>query len=307
MHSRATDRLRAQGELRTALLQEQFVVHYQPLVALDGGGLCQFEALVRWQHPNRGLLLPGDFLPVMVETGTIVPLGEWVIDAVCAQVAEWRTTTPGTVEVSVNLSHREFWSDNLLVTVTRSLLRHAVPPRCLVLEITESVIMADPRAAQQIMADLRAAGVRLHIDDFGTGHSSLHALRAFPVDAFKIDQSFVQQLGIDRQTTELVRIIVAMGRTLGLAVVAEGVETAEQAAQLAAMGCETVQGWLYAKALPGAEAAALLGTRLAGGSATAAAAASAARSARSVSEALGGAVSEAVDGAFGGSVAAVGL
>ncbi|WP_199424327.1 EAL domain-containing protein [Actinotalea solisilvae] len=264
MHSRATGRLLAQTELRTALLEHQFVVHYQPVVALDGSSLTQFEALVRWEHPTRGIMLPGDFLPVMAESGTIVTLGQWIVDEVAAQVAAWRRTYDGPVSVSVNLSHREFWSEQLLATVTQALTRHRVPPSCLVLEITESVIMSDPEAARQIMADLHAAGVRLHIDDFGTGHSSLNALRAFPVDALKIDQSFVAQLATDHQTSELVRIIVAMGRTLGMEVVAEGVETPEQEERLRTMGCVQAQGWLYARALPGDEAGAMLGSRVHG-------------------------------------------
>ena len=147
--------------------------------------------------------------------------------------------------------------------MTQSLSRHHVPPQCLILEITESVIMADPEAARQVMADLYASGVRLYVNDFGTGQSSLHALRAFPVDALKIDQSFVQQIDVDVQMTELVRIIVTMACIFGIDVVAEGVETAAQADQLRTMGCGTVQGWLYAKALPGTEAGAMLGERLA--------------------------------------------
>lgn len=262
MHTRATNRLRAQSELRAALAGEQFVVHYQPVVALDGSALTSLEALVRWEHPERGLLLPGDFLPIMAETGTIVVLGQWILDTVCAQVAAWREAYRGPLTIAVNLSHREFWSDQLLPAVTRALDRHGVPPSCLVLEITESVIMADPEAARQVMTALHANGVRMHIDDFGTGQSSLHALRAFPVDALKIDQSFVQQIDVDHQTTELVRIIVGMGRTLGLEVAAEGVETLEQAEQLRTMGCGTVQGWLYAKAVPGDEAGRLLGRQL---------------------------------------------
>lgn len=262
MHTRATGRLKAHTELRTALLEEQFVVHYQPVVHLDGGGLTHLEALVRWNHPERGLLLPKEFLPLMAETSTIVVLGQWIIDTVCAQIAQWRRTYSGPLTVSVNLSHREFWSDQLLLTVTQALSRHDVAPQNLVLEITESVIMADPDAARQIMADLHATGVRMHIDDFGTGQSSLHALRAFPVDALKIDQSFVQQIDVDAQTTELVRIIVGMGRTLGLDVVAEGVQTPQQADRLRSMGCDTAQGWLYAAALPGDEAGALLGRPL---------------------------------------------
>ncbi|WP_024285866.1 EAL domain-containing protein [Cellulomonas sp. KRMCY2] len=263
MHARATGRLQAQSEVRAALVGHQFLVHYQPVISLDGEAVTQFEALVRWEHPERGILLPMDFLPVMSESGMIVPLGQWIIDTVCEQIAAWRVGYGGPVTVSVNLSHREFWSEALLLIVTQALSRHGVPPRCLVLEITESVIMADPEAARQIMADLHAAGVRLHIDDFGTGQSSLNALRAFPVDALKIDQSFVRQLDLDVQTNELVRIIVAMGRTLGMDVVAEGVETQSQADQLRSMGCATAQGWLYAPAMPGAEAGALLGTPVA--------------------------------------------
>jgi len=262
MHLKATGRLRAQSELRTALAEEQFVVHYQPVVALDGTGLAQMEALVRWQHPDRGMLLPAEFLPVMAETGTIVVLGQWLIDTVCAQIARWRCDYDGPVTVAVNLSHREFWSAQLLPTVTEAIARHGVAPECLILEITESVIMSDPDAARQIMADLHAVGIRMHIDDFGTGQSSLHALRAFPVDALKIDQSFIHQIDVDQQTTELVRIIVGMGRTLGLDVVAEGVETPAQADRLRSMGCATAQGWLFAAALPGDEAGRMLGRTL---------------------------------------------
>ena len=262
MHSKATTLLRAQSELRAALVSEQFVVHYQPVVDLAGSALSQFEALVRWDHPDRGLLAPAEFLPIMAESGTIVVLGQWIIETVCAQIATWRAHYPGPVTVSINLSHREFWSDQLLLTVTGAMSRHDVPPSCLILEITESVIMSDPDAARQIMADLHATGIRMHIDDFGTGQSSLHALRAFPVDALKIDRSFISQLTTDTQTTDLVRIIVGMGRTLGLDVVAEGVETTDQADHLRTMGCDTAQGFLYAQALPGPDAGTLLGTTL---------------------------------------------
>ena len=262
MHLRATGRLRAQTELRAALAEHQFVVHYQPVVELDGGTVNHLEALVRWEHPDRGILLPADFLEVMAETGTIVTLGQWLVDTVCAQIAQWRTGYDGPVTVAVNLSHREFWSTQLLPTVLAALERHGVEPECLVLEITESVIMSDPDAARQIMADLHANGIRMHIDDFGTGQSSLHALRAFPVDALKIDQSFVQEIDVDHQTTELVRIIVGMGQALGLDVVAEGVETTAQAERLRTMGCGTAQGWLFAAAVPGDEAGRMLGRPL---------------------------------------------
>ncbi|NCT92687.1 EAL domain-containing protein [Cellulomonas sp. APG4] len=262
MHLRATGRLQAQSELRAALLTEQFVMHYQPLVPMTGGPLTHLEALVRWQHPERGLLLPAEFLDVLQDTGMVVALGQWVLDSVCAQIARWRAERGVDAVVSVNLSHREFWSDQLLATVTQALSRHDVAPSSLVLEITESVVMTDPDAARQVMTDLRAAGLRLHMDDFGTGQSSLGALRSFPVDALKLDRSFVGQLEVDPQTTELVRVIVEMGRALGLEVVAEGVETDAQAGHLRGLGCRTAQGWLYARALPGSEAGELLGTDL---------------------------------------------
>ena len=263
MHVRATGRLRARGELRTALARDEFVVHYQPIVALDGSGLAHFEALVRWQHPERGLLLPGEFLPAMEDNSTIVTLGRWIIEETCRQIAEWQTTYTGPITVSVNLSHREFWSPGLLHTITDALLRHSLAPRNLILEITESVIMADPHTARQVMTALHDLGIRLHVDDFGTGQSSLNALRTFPVDALKIDGAFIRELTLVDQTTDLVRIIVEMGKTLGLDVVAECVETSEQAQHLRTIGCANAQGWFYAKALPGPEAAALLGTHMA--------------------------------------------
>ena len=259
MHGVAAGRLRAHTELRAALTEGQFTMHYQPIVALDGSPLTRFEALVRWEHPERGLLLPSEFLPLMHQSGSALALGQWIVDTVCAQIAEWRIAWDGELAVSVNLSHREFWSDRLVPIVAEALARHEVPPDCLILEITESSIMAQPDAAREVMQHLREIGVHMHIDDFGTGHSSMTALRAFPVDAIKIDRSFVREIDVDARATELVRVIVGMGLTLGIDVVAEGVETGEQAVQLRTMGCQTAQGWLYAAALPGSEAASLLG------------------------------------------------
>ena len=263
MHLRAMGRLKARGELRTALAEQQFVVHYQPIVALDGGGLQHFEALVRWDHPARGLLLPGAFLPAMEDNATIVTLGQWIIDEVCRQVAAWRTRYEGPVTVSVNLSHREFWSVDLVRTITRALREHQVPAHCLVLEITESVIMSDPTVARDLMGTLHDMGLKLHVDDFGTGRSSLNVLRTLPVDALKIDGSFVHELVMTERTRELVGVILYMGQVLGLDVIAECVETYEQADKLQAMGCTTAQGWLYAQALSGDQAEQILGTTLA--------------------------------------------
>lgn len=257
MHARATSRLRARSEVRTAVDQHQFEVHYQPIVALDGSAIGHFEALVRWRHPERGLLFPGDFLPAMQETSAIVSLGRWILDEVCRQVAEWAGAGL-TAVVAVNVSHKEFWSRDLVADVADALTRHGVPARQLILEITESVIMTDCDAARAVMAELHALGVRLHIDDFGTGTSTLTMLREFPVDALKIDGSFIRDLGRVPQTTELVRIMVEIGQVLTLDVVAECVETTDQADRLRAMGCEHAQGWLYSKALPGPEAGEVL-------------------------------------------------
>ncbi|KGM13227.1 EAL domain-containing protein [Cellulomonas bogoriensis] len=258
MHQKATDRLRARAELRAALDNGEFVAHYQPIVPLDGTEVRAFEALVRWQHPDRGLLPPAEFLPAMEDNSTIVALGRWLVDEVCRQIARWRAVHAGTVSVSVNVSNLEFWSEDLLETVVGALRRHDVPARCLVLEITEGVIMTDQAKACRIMQSLRAEGIRLHVDDFGTGQSSLHALRTFPVDVLKIDGSFVRELGTAR-TTALVQAIVSMAGALGLDVIAECVETPEQAEHLRSMGCGNAQGWLYAKAMPGEEAGHVLG------------------------------------------------
>jgi diguanylate cyclase (GGDEF)-like protein len=258
MHTRAAGRLKARSDVRAALAEQQFVVHYQPIVSLAGGDEPHFEALVRWQHPERGLLQPVAFLLGMEGDATIVALGEWVRDEVCRQIAAWRRETGVWVTVSVNLSHREFWAADLVGSVVAALDRHGLPPSCLVLEITESVVMSETAGARAIMTRLRERGLRLHIDDFGTGESSLAALRSFPVDALKIDGAFVAELGLVEQTTALVRIIVDMGHALALTVVAEHVERPDQDARLRAMGCTHAQGWLYGPAVPAAEAGTLV-------------------------------------------------
>ena len=235
---------------------------YQPIVDLGGAEATQFEALVRWNHPERGLLAPAAFLPHMEGNATIITIGHQVLEDVCAQIAAWRADHR-TVTVSVNLSHRQFWDPELLPTIRSILELHGVPPECLIIEITESVIMTEPTEARAIMDALHKVGLRLHIDDFGTGHSSLNMLRTFPVDALKIDGSFIRELGVVAETTALVRTIVAIGQALGIDVVAECVETHEQADQLRAMGCATAQGWLYARAQSAVDAGLILGTRLA--------------------------------------------
>jgi len=258
MHAKAMNHLQVQNELRQALERNEFEIYYQPIVNLASRTTRQFEALIRWQHPVRGLVLPGEFLPAMDETGSILVLGHWILDDVCRQIAAWHAAGITDVNVSVNLSNREFWSNALLSFVDTCLKRHQLSPDCITLEITESVIMTNPAAALHTMEELRDRGIRLHIDDFGTGNSSLHALRSFPLDALKIDRSFIQELGIDQRTTDLVELIVAMGRTLGMGVVAEGVETEAQARFLQDIGCAEAQGFWFAKAVPAIEALGML-------------------------------------------------
>jgi diguanylate cyclase (GGDEF)-like protein/PAS domain S-box-containing protein len=264
MHQRALDRLRIRTAVVIALDNHEFVVHYQPIIDFDDTTVTRFEALVRWQHPARGLLLPGEFLPSMEGNTSIVTLGRQVLDDVCAQIAEWRRDGDGDrpVNVSVNVSHREFWSPDFLTNLRATLDLHGVPPQCLSLELTEGIIMTDPDEARNRMRDLHALGIRLHIDDFGTGHSSLNLLRTFPVDTLKIDGSFIRDLTIVDQAAALVRAIIVMSAALGMSVIAECVETHEQTTELRNLGCTTAQGWLYARAMPADEAGRILGTRL---------------------------------------------
>ena len=259
MHAHAVHQQSLHTELRRALDEYQFEVYYQPIVNLASGRTDRFEALVRWRHPARGLLLPDEFLPVMQEAGLIVQLGHWILDEVCRQLAAWG---PDVVNVAVNVSDREFWHKDLLAWVLQSLKRHDLTADRLTLEITEGVIMRRPEVALRLMREMHAAGLRLHIDDFGTGYSSLETLQRFPVDAFKIDRSFIRGLTTGDRSDELVRVIVAMGKALGLAVVAEGIETNEQLTFLKEIGCVTGQGFLFMRAVTSDRAPDLLGRDL---------------------------------------------
>ncbi|WP_218856029.1 EAL domain-containing protein [Demequina lutea] len=243
------------AEIDRALDEHQFEVFYQPIVNLSSGRTDRFEALVRWRHPDRGLLLPEEFLPVMETNGLIIELGYWILDQVCQQLAQWG---PRVVNVAVNLSDREFWHKDLLPHVLDIVKRHHLSPDRLALEITEGVLMRRPEAALHTMQELHDAGLRLHIDDFGTGYSSLETLHRFPVDAFKIDRSFLQSLASGDHTSRLMIALVGLGKSLGLAVVAEGVETGEQLTFLQSIGCATGQGYLFMPAVNSDDAADLL-------------------------------------------------
>ncbi len=249
MHTRAVELLNLETDLRRAVEREEFCVYYQPIVSLRTGELRGFEALVRWQHPERGLVAPGDFLPVAQETGLSVPMGNWVLREACRQLRTWQQKYPAAAElvVSVNLDARQLSSADLTQQVEGSLARSGLDPTRLELEITEGMIIQNPKVAATTLERIRELGVKLHIDDFGTGYSSLSQLHRFPIDTLKIDRSFVGQMSSDDENLEIVRTIVSLAHNLELEVMAEGVETTEQLAQLRALGCEFGQGYLFSR------------------------------------------------------------
>ena len=231
-------------DLRRAVLAEEFVLFYQPLINLDRNEVSGFEALLRWPHPERGMVSPNEFIPVAEEIGVIVALGEWVIRRACADAALW----PGDVKVAVNLSPVQFRSRNLVPTVAAALAESGLAPGRLELEITESALLQDNAATLAMLHELRALGARISMDDFGTGYSSLSYLRSFPFDKLKIDQSFVRDLSTRDDCVHIVRAVQELCAGLGIATVAEGVETEGQLARLRAEGCKEVQGFLFSRA-----------------------------------------------------------
>jgi diguanylate cyclase (GGDEF)-like protein len=256
MHARAVHRMRVEAELRRALAEEQFEAFYQPIMNLRTHEVMAFEALIRWRHPERGLVAPAEFLPVAEESGLIVPIGRWMAGTACRQAAAW--SCHGLVRVSVNVANRQFWDEGLLPDLDGWLAETGIDPSCLAVEITEGVIMYNVDAARKTLLALHERGLEVHIDDFGTGYSSLEALHRLPIDALKIDQSFVSRLGTDPRSDELVRSIVMMGESLGLDLIAEGVETTAQRNLLADMGCGYAQGYLLSRPVPPAAAEELI-------------------------------------------------
>ena len=267
MRDQVTTFMRTQNDLRRALERNELRVHYQPIVELTTGAVTAFEALVRWQHPERGLILPGEFIDVAEETGLIVPIGEWVLRRACRQAAAWRERFPGSsnVTVSVNLSAKQVSDPNLLQRVGDALAESALEPSRLALEITESAIMETADAAVAKIAGIKGLGVRFHLDDFGTGYSSLSYLHRFPIDVIKIDRSFVSTMMRSEEARAIVRSILNLADSLRLAVIAEGVETEEQAKLLCGLGCLQAQGLHFSAALEPPMAAALLAAAARGG------------------------------------------
>jgi len=249
MHDHAVTLLQLESDLRRAMQRQEFRVHYQPIVALKSNKVIGFEALVRWQHPTRGLVSPAEFIPVAEETNLIVPIGWWVLEAACQQMHTWQTQFPtaATWAMSVNLSGKQIAQPDLVERIRQILAATGLKPQCLKLEITESVLMQNPEVITVLFLQLRHLGIRLSIDDFGTGYSSLAYLHHFPIDTLKIDRSFVTSVDTDGEKLAIIRTIVTLAWNLGMDVIAEGVETAKQLAQLKALNCEAGQGYFFAK------------------------------------------------------------
>ncbi|WP_395665235.1 putative bifunctional diguanylate cyclase/phosphodiesterase [Methylocella sp.] len=254
MDARARARRQIEIDLRRGLAAGEFELYYQPLVALKSGAVTGFEALMRWRHPERGMVPPTEFIGIAEEIGLIVPLGEWALRQACAEAASW----PGALKVAVNLSPVQFRSGNLVHAVLTALAASGLPASRLELEITESILLAESEANLATLHSLRALGVSVSMDDFGTGYSSLSYLRAFPFDKIKIDRSFVKDLGLSDGSTAIVRAVAGLGVSLGVSTTAEGVETGEQLAFLRAEGCTEMQGYYFSPPIPASKIRPLL-------------------------------------------------
>jgi diguanylate cyclase (GGDEF)-like protein/PAS domain S-box-containing protein len=258
MHARARKLLQLENDLRRAVDRGEFRVHYQPIVKVEDRRIAGFEALVRWQHPERGLVAPSEFIHLAEETGLVVPLGRVVLEEACRQATRWRRADGGEPTVSVNLSAKQFSQPDLVEQVAGALRDSGLPPGLLKLEVTESMVMENTDAAIALLRRLKALGVHIAIDDFGTGYSSLSYLLRLPADTLKIDRSFVSGSGDAGRNVSIVRTVVGLASSLGLDVVAEGVETEEQRSLLADLGCPLAQGFLFSPAVDDAAARALL-------------------------------------------------
>jgi len=249
MHAHAVARLRLETDLWRAVEREEFRLYYQPIISLPDGEIGGFEALLRWQHPKRGLLLPAAFLALAEETGLMVPIGRWVLHEACRQMVQWQQQFADrrSLSISVNLSAKQLAQPDLVEEVARILEQTGLDAGSLILEVPESLIMAPSETASETLVKLKGLGIALHMDDFGTGHSSLGYLHRFPIDALKVDRSFIAKMGNERQSWEIVRTIIMLAHNLSMDVIAEGVETGEQLTQLKSLRCEHWQGFLFSR------------------------------------------------------------
>ncbi len=251
MNEEATERVRIESALRSALERNEFVLHYQPQVDLQSGRIVGMEALIRWQHPEMGMVAPSRFISVAEETGLIVPIGAWVLRTACRQTKAWHDSGMGALRVAVNLSARQFGAASLLDELRGVLRETGLNPACLEIELTESLFMSEVGEAVELLYNMKALGVKLSIDDFGTGYSSLSYLSRFPIDVLKIDRSFVAAIARDSNDAAIVASIISLAHNLKLLVIAEGVETADQLDYLRRHDCDQMQGYFFSKPLPG--------------------------------------------------------
>ena len=258
MNAKALERLTLENKLRRAIERNEFVVYYQPKVDVNTWQIVGAEALVRWQNPEVGLVSPAEFIPLAEETGLIVPIGYWVSRVACSQIKQWHAEGFDSLGISVNLCARQFQEQDLVNSVVEILSQSRLDPKFLELEITESSIMTDADFAVKVLTELKALGIRVSVDDFGTGFSSLGYLKRLPVDILKIDQSFVRDVSTDPDAAALVMTIISLAHNLRLKVIAEGVETEEQLRFLRLLRCDEIQGYLFSKPLPAEEFRALL-------------------------------------------------
>jgi diguanylate cyclase (GGDEF)-like protein len=259
MHDHAVTLLQLETSLRQAIGRQEFRLYYQPIVLLETGKITGFEALVRWQHPLRGLISPGEFISVAEETGAIIPIGYWVLHEACRQMRAWQLQFPEKpLSISVNLSSKQFSHPKLIESISQILQKTGLDARSLKLEITESAIMENSESATAMLLQLRDMEVELHLDDFGTGYSSLSYLHRFPVDVLKIDRSFTTMMNISDEKAEIVRTILMLANNLGMEATAEGIETAEQLAQLKGLQCKYGQGYFFSKPLDREAAGAMM-------------------------------------------------
>jgi EAL domain-containing protein (putative c-di-GMP-specific phosphodiesterase class I) len=258
MHTQALTLLQLEADMKRAVKNKEWLVHYQPIISLADGKVSGVEALVRWMHPERGLIPPLEFIPQAEDIGLIIPIGEFVLRAACRQTKAWRDAGFSDLWVSVNLSARQFQDQKLVSKISQVLAETGLPGEGLRLEITESVAMQDIAYGIKVVKELNSLGVHISLDDFGNGYSSLSYLKQFPLKVLKIDRSFIQDILVNKNSEAITMAIIAMARSLNLEVVAEGVEKEEQLAFLKSKFCDEVQGFLFSKPLPVEELMGLL-------------------------------------------------
>jgi diguanylate cyclase (GGDEF)-like protein len=245
--TQAKEKLILDAQLRHALQSNEFKIHYQPQFDLNSSQLMGMEALIRWQHPQKGLIAPDEFIPLAEETGLIVPIGEWLIKTICQQLKIWKQQGLSPPQLAINISARQFLQKNLVTLITQEMDRHGIAPNSIQIEITESMMIQDIEQVNSIMNEFKSAGISIAIDDFGTGYSSLEYLKRLPIDKLKIDKSFIGNILNNSDDASIVQAVIAMGHSMNMQIIAEGVETKEQAEFLSNRNCDYAQGFYFSK------------------------------------------------------------